>query len=438
MVFRKQEVSLMSEYKNVAVIGQGFVGLPLSLSFSFRGCNVYGVDIIKDLVNDINNGITHHTESFDGKSIQQILKEQLELGRYRATTDFIGAVQDCNNIVVTVGMTEVIECCEIIGRNLKKGDLVVIRSTVVPGTTEEKLLPILEERSGMKAGVDFYLAYSSERIAEGYAFEEFAYMPTVVGGINKESAERAKELLSVVCKTDVIIASDMKVVETAKVFENVQRDVNIAMVQEFARFTESLGIGIHEVIKVANTHKRVNLLTPGPGVGGYCIPNAFYYLKPKADELGVSLDLLQRARTQNENLPSVMAGIVEKELQKVDKSISGARIGVLGVAMKDYSNDDRISPPLEIIKILEDKGARVSAYDPAVPTKYDFKVDSLEKAMLNMDAVLILAKQKEFDEINAEFLECNLNKETVVFDTKNLFSRFSEMFERNGVVYKTI
>ncbi|TDT50820.1 nucleotide sugar dehydrogenase [Fonticella tunisiensis] len=440
------ESNIKSEYKNVAVFGQGFVGLPLALSFAFRGCNVLGIDVIQGLVDDINNGITYHTESFDGKSIQEILKEQIDLGRYRATTDTAYAMKNCNNIIVTVGipirngehdLSDLLSCISEIGKNLKREDLVVIRSTVIPGTTEERILPILEMESGMKAGEDFYLAYSSERIAEGRAFEEFAYMPTVVAGINDESAKRAKELLSIVCKTDVIVASDMKVVETAKVFENVQRDVNIAMVQEFARFTEALGIDIYEVIKVANTHKRVNLLTPGPGVGGYCIPNAYYYLEPKAEELRVNLDILKLARLKNSDIPNVIVSMLEGELLKLGKKIETSRVGVLGIAMKDYSNDDRISPPIEIIKILLEKGARVFAYDPVVPTKYDFKVDSIEEAVEEKDAILILAKQKGYDRFNEEIVN-KIKKGTVIFDTRNIISEKKEDLKARGMFVITI
>jgi len=434
-------------YKNVAVFGQGFVGLPLALSFAMRGCNVYGVDVVEGLVEDINKGITYHKESFEGKTIQQILNEQLKAGRYRATTDGVLAVRECNNIVVTVGipikngehdLSDLIECCTLIGRNLKKNDLVLIRSTVIPGTTEEVLLPILEKESGMKAGVDFYLAYSSERIAEGKAFEEFAYMPTIVAGINEESAKRAKEFLEIVCKTDVIVASSIKVVETSKVFENVQRDVNIAMVQEFARFTEALGISIFEVIKVANTHKRVNLLIPGPGVGGYCIPNAYHYLEPKAKELGVNLDILKLSREKNANLPKVMVEIFEKLLKDVGKDLNGARVGVLGLAMKDYSNDDRISPAVEIVKILRQRGAEVLAFDPAVVTEYSFKVNTLEEALKDVDGVMILAKQKEFENINADDILKYVKPDVVIFDTKNLFEGFKKFFEDRGIIYKTI
>jgi UDP-N-acetyl-D-mannosaminuronic acid dehydrogenase len=439
--------SNMRDIKDIAVFGQGFVGLPLSLSFAYRGAKVYGVDVIKPLVDDINNGVTHHTEAFEGKTIQTILKEQLQNGNYIATTDMETAIKNCNNIIVTVGipikdnkhdLSDLISCITTIGKNIKKGDLIVVRSTVIPGTTEEILLPILEAESKMTAGEDFHLAYSSERIAEGKAFEEFAYMPTVVAGVNSSSAVAAKELLEVVCKSDVIIASNIKIVETAKVFENVQRDVNIAMVQEFARFTEGLNIDIHEVISVANTHKRVKLLTPGPGVGGYCIPNAYHYLSSKAEEINVPLDILKLSRIRNSELPEIMAGILEKEFVKAGKKIQGAKIGVLGISMKDYSNDDRISPPLEIIKILRDKGAEISAYDPAVPASYVFMVDKMEDALKDKDGVMILAKQNEFDKITLEYLVNKLHCRTIVVDTKNLFRKFSSELISKGIQYKAI
>lgn len=438
---------MSEDRQNIAVFGQGYVGLPLSLSFAFRGSMVYGVDVVKSLVDDINNGITYHTEKFEDKTIKDILKEQLKSGNYRATTDAEIALKACNNIIVTVGIpikngkyiiSDLIDCCTKIGRNLKRGDLVVIRSTVIPGTTEEKILPVLERESGMKAGKDFYLAYSSERIAEGKAFEEFAFMPTIVAGINEESAEKAKQLLSIVCKTDIIKASEIKVVETSKVFENVQRDVNIAMVQELARFCEALGIDTNEVIKVANTHKRVNLLTPGPGVGGYCLPNAYYYLEPKADELGIKLDILKLCREKNSKIPEIMVDIVKGEVIKKGHVFKGTKVGVLGIAMKDYSNDDRISPPIETIKIFEREGAVVEAYDPVVPTKYSFKKDKLIDAVKGKDVLVVLAKQKEFDDIKFDYIVDNLNKGAIVFDTRNLLFKYKDMFLERGITYKCI
>ncbi|GFZ33972.1 NDP-sugar dehydrogenase [Clostridium zeae] len=417
--------------KKVCVFGQGFVGLPLTLSFAFRGCDTIGVDVDEILVKQTNEGITHHTEKFHDVTIKEVLNIELNNGRYKATTDGGEAVRNSNNIIVTVGIPikegEYIidylkSACETIGSNLKKGDLVIIRSTVIPGTTEDLCLPILEEKSGMKAGEDFYLAYASERIAEGLAFDEFANMPTIVGAINEASLNRAIEVLSVVCKAEVIPATNIKAVETSKVFENVQRDVNIAMAQEFARFTEGLGIDIFEVVKLANTHKRVNLLTPGPGVGGYCIPNAYHYIQPKAAEMDIDMGILKLARAKNAELPAFVASKAEELLCKMGKSLKGSRIAVLGLAMKDYSNDDRISPPIDICNILIEKGAEVRAFDPVVPTKYSFKVDSQGEALKDADIVMVLAKQHEFN-LECRELKSFMSKNPICMDTKAIIDK---------------
>ncbi|AJG97788.2 capsular biosynthesis protein [Clostridium beijerinckii] len=413
--------------KKVCIFGQGFVGLPLTLSFAFRGCTTIGVDVDNGLVQQINDGMTHHTEKFHDITIKEILQIELEEGRYICTTDGDAAVKNCNNIIVTVGipikkgkyiMNYLEDACRTIGRNLKKGDLVVIRSTVIPGTTEEFCKPILEQESGMKVGEEFYLAYASERIAEGLAFDEFANMPTIVGGISEESLRRAVDLLKVVCKAEVIVASNIRAVETSKVFENVQRDVNIAMSQEFARFTEALGIDIFEVVKLANTHKRVNLLTPGPGVGGYCIPNAYHYIAPKANEMGVSMDILKLSREKNELIPEFIVKKVRELLKEKGKELKQSKVAILGLAMKDYSNDDRISPPIDICKMLIAEGANVKAFDPVVPTNYDFKVHSQDEALVEADAVLVLAKQYEIDFEGFEHMSKILSKDAVCIDTK--------------------
>lgn len=323
--------------------------------------------------------------------------------------------------------------CRTIGRNLKKGDLVIIRSTVIPGTTEDFCKPILEQESRMKAGEDFYLAYASERIAEGLAFDEFANMPTIVGGINEESLNRAVGLLKVVCKAEVIKASNIKAVETSKVFENVQRDVNIAMSQEFARFTEGLGIDIFEVVKLANTHKRVNLLTPGPGVGGYCIPNAYHYIAPKANEMNLSMDILKLSREKNALIPQFIVEKVQELLKENGKKLSQSKIAILGLAMKDYSNDDRISPPIDICKILIEKGAGVGAFDPVVPTKYDFKVNTQEQALKSADAVVILTKQHDMNFDNYENMAKLMNNKPVCVDCKSVINKREA--EKYGFTY---
>lgn len=421
----------MNEFRNsvnVCIIGQGFVGLPLALSYCIKDCNVVGVDINRELVEELNNGITYHTEKYKNETIQNILRKQLYIKKYKANTSIAEGVKNSNNIIITVGIPIKDGISELkslkkaiigLAENLKKEDLVILRSTVIPGTTEEIVIPLIEKISGLKCGQDFYLAYASERIAEGKAFEEFENMPTIVAGVNDKSLERACELLKIICNADIIKVRNIKVVETSKVIENVQRDVNIAMVQEFARFTEKLGIDIFEVINVANTHKRVNLLTPGPGVGGYCIPNAYYYLKPKAEELDVDLELLKLSRNKNERVPDFIVSKVEELLNSIDKNIKNSSITVIGLSMKDYSNDFRLSPAEKIIDLLIEMGAEVKAFDPEIKVKKNYIVNSLRDALYDCDLILILAKQKNID--FEEIREFANSAEILIIDTKNVY-----------------
>lgn len=421
----------MTQPVRVAVVGLGFVGLPLALTYAMKGAKVIGVDALARVVEEINAGHSHHLEAYQGKTLPEILREQIAAGRFHATTSYEEAAEQVNNYIVTVGLPvhngdpdlrPLQSCAQSLGKILKKGDTVMIRSTVVPGTTEEIIKPILEEASGLVAGKDFYVTYCSERIAEGRAFEEFINMPLALGGINQESAEKGKELLSFISETEITL-SDIRVVEAAKVIENIQRDVNIAMVQEFARFSEAFGIDTFELIKVANTHKRVNLLTPGPGVGGFCLPNALYYLQPKANELGVQLNLLQTARRINDSVPGIMADMLDDALKEAGKSLAGSRIAVLGLAMKDFSNDDRVSPIHDLISLLQSRGAEVSSYDPAVPTKYDHKKETLEQAVSGADAIILTAVQKEFAEIDWLEIAGAMGKSPILFDSKNRIPR---------------
>lgn len=417
---------MKSQTPGIAVIGLGFIGLPLALSYAMKGASVSGIDVRPELVDEINNGTSHHQEYYEGRSLQTILQEQLQKQTFYATTDYEEAARQVDHYLVTVGLpvnhgdpdaSDLLSACEALARVLKKGDTVILRSTVVPGTTDDVVRPVLE-KSGLKAGDDFALAYSSERIAEGRAFEEFIHMPLAVGGVDEASAKQAKDVLSFVTEADIAL-SDMKTVETAKVIENIQRDVNIAMVQEFARFAERFGIDTFELIRVANTHKRVQMLQPGPGVGGYCLPNALYYLLPKAKELDVPLSLLETAREINERVPDVMVGMLSEGLQKNGKTLAGSKVAVLGLAMKDFSNDDRISPPHHLVQRLEAAGAEVAAYDPAVPTSYAYKVNDMDEAVSGADALIYVTVQEAFLHMDWTSVIENMAENPVLLDGKN-------------------
>ncbi|MHB8170622.1 MAG: nucleotide sugar dehydrogenase [Thermincolia bacterium] len=427
----------------VAVFGLGFVGLPLALSFALRGCKVMGVDINNTLVTELNNGVTHHLEFCGQVPIQQILAEQLAKGNFIATTDAAEAMANCDNIIVTVGIpvqdgehctSHLEECIKAVAQGLKLHDLVVIRSTLVPGMTRNFIKPLLET-GGLQAGEDFHLAYSSERIAEGKAFIEFEQMPALVSGINGASLDRAMGLLGIVTKADIHPASSIEVVETAKVVENISRDVNIAMVNELARFTKAMGLDVFEVIQMANTHKRVNLLFPGPGVGGYCIPNALHYLAPKAEEMGVALELMLVARKINEKTPRFIVGMINKHFTV---PLSEAKIAVLGLAMKDFSNDDRLSPALQIIWLMEQSGIKVAAYDPAVPSRYSFTVDTLEEAVDGAHGILVLARQREivYDDFQLFRDKMSTAGKPFIVDTRNLYLR--SQVEGAGMILESL
>ncbi|MEZ0536322.1 nucleotide sugar dehydrogenase [Caldicellulosiruptoraceae bacterium PP1] len=423
----------------VCVIGLGYVGLPLALSFSMKGFKVYGVDINSDLINELKNGITHHLESYNGKTIQDILLEELKSERFIPTDNIKQALEECDNIIVTVPIPVyggkpyfeyLTSCANSLKENLRKDQFILLRSTVVPGTTRNIFMPILEQ-SGLKCGVDFYLAYASERIAEGKAFDEFENMPTAVAANDQMSLERAINLIRAISKEEVVVGSSFEVVETSKVIENLQRDINIAMVNEFERFTKELGIDIFEVIKVANSHKRVNLLYPGPGVGGFCIPNAFYYLNAKAEEIGVDLKIAKTARIFNEGIPSYISDLAMKMIKQynVDK-----KVAVLGIAMKDYSSDDRLSPAHEIVDILISRGVEVKVFDPAVKSQFSGKVNTIEEALKDCHVVLVLAKQEgiPFESIKNY---TNVNP-LIIIDTRNVYTM--DFAKENNIILEKI
>ncbi|WP_198589138.1 UDP binding domain-containing protein [Mycobacteroides abscessus] len=236
--------------------------------------------------------------------------------------------------------------------------------------------------------------------------------------INEASANKAKEVLSFVTEAEITI-SEIKIVETAKVIENIQRDVNIAMVQQFARFSERMGMDTFELIKVANTHKRVNLLVPGPGVGGYCLPNALYYLLPKARELNVNIDMLELARKINDTVPAVLVDMVEEQLKSQNRTLMGSQVAVLGLAMKDFSNDDRISPAHHVVEVLLERGARVKAFDPAVPGQYPYKVESLQEAIAGSEVLIYLNAQEEFLDIEWDKVMGEMASSPILLDAKH-------------------
>ncbi|MGB9769196.1 MULTISPECIES: nucleotide sugar dehydrogenase [Caldisericum] len=416
--------------EKIAVIGLGFVGLPLSLTYSLHGIKVIGIDINKDYINQLKNGKTHVFEEYNGKHIEQILKESLENGLFEPTDSYELGLKDVRNIIVTVGIPiengvvnlNVFEnAMKSIGKNLKKDALVLIRSTVPPLTTKNIAKPLIEEVSGLKEGKDFYLAYSSERIAEGKAFEEFQTMPVAVSGLSEEGTKRAKKLLELI-NPNIIEASSPEVVEISKLIENASRDVNIAIVNELANLTNALSVDTMEVIRIANTHKRVKLLTPGIGVGGHCIPFASKYIFYLTDKIGLEMPLLHAARSVNDRRPKDIADIIEKALTNLGKSLNNAKIGFLGIAMKDNSSDVSESPAIMLKEILKGKGAEVTFFDPKVKGNFSEAEKDFETLLRGKDVIIIPIIHNEVNyDINT--WKNFLKKDAVIFDAKGIIDK---------------
>jgi nucleotide sugar dehydrogenase len=417
--------------EKLAVIGLGFVGLPLSLTYTLHGIKVYGVDINKEYVENLKNGHTHVYEEYNGKHIEEILKESLKNGLFVPTTSLEDGLKEVQNIIVTVGipiendnevkMEAFVEAIKNIGKNLKKGDMVLLRSTVPPLTTKNIVKPILEEESGLEVGKDFYLAYSSERIAEGRAFEEFQTMPVAVAGMDSESTKRGKQLLELI-NPNIIEASTPEVVEISKLIENASRDVNIAIVNELSTLTAALGIDVMEVINVANTHKRVKLLTPGIGVGGHCIPFASKYIFYSSDKLSLEMPLLHAARSVNDSRPFDIVNRIEKTLKTLGKSIKEIKVAFLGIAMKDNSSDISESPAIKLKEIFKSKGAKVEYFDPKVNGELeDMKTNEYE-VLKNADVVIIPIVQEEINYDINEWAKY-IKKDAIIFDAKGVIDK---------------
>ena len=388
----------------IAVIGLGYIGLPLSLALCERGETVIGVDVDERKVNELRAGVTHVMEPYRGESLESILRRHLESARFTATTSLAEAAERADTFIVTVGLpvagdvvdkTPLLACVNDLGRVLSPGDLVLIRSTLVPGMMERDIVPRLASTSGLVPGREFHVAYAPERVAEGRAMEEFQTLDVVVAGLTDACANRAMAVLARL--TDGRLhKTSLRVAELSKVVENAQRDVNIALAHELKVVAEQHGVDVYELIRMANTHPRVHLLEPNIGVGGFCIPNAYAYLAASLTS-EEHIPLFSLARQINLTAPHRAARQLDEALRQIGKRLSGARVALLGLGMKDGSNDIRQSPAVHFADILAERGATVTAFDPTVDPYFPFQAPSLEDCLADADAVAVAAWQAAFD-----------------------------------------
>jgi UDP-N-acetyl-D-glucosamine dehydrogenase len=357
--------------QRIAIIGLGYVGLPLALTFARRGCEVLGLDVDPIKIEKINagQGYLKHVDTED-------LLPLITAGKLRASGDFKEIAQ-CDAAIICVptpldrhrepDLSYVLDTGRAMSPHLQKGILVVLESTTYPGTTDEDLRQVLEAGSGLKAGVDFHLAFSPEREDPGNPKSKVAEIPKVVGGFSPACLEKAVALYSLGVKT-VVPVSSCRAAEATKLLENIFRAVNIALVNELKVVYGAMGIDIWEVIEAAKT-KPFGFMPfyPGPGLGGHCIPIDPFYLTWKAREFGQHTRFIELAGEINTAMPAYVVGKVAEALNDKCKSIKGSRVLIIGLAYKADVDDIRESPTFVLMELLEAKGAVVDYYDPYVP-----------------------------------------------------------------------
>lgn len=355
----------------VAVIGLGYVGLPLSLQFCRKGISVLGLDIDSSKVEKLNRGesFIHHIES-------TTVLEEVKSGRFHASSDF-SVISRCQAVVICVptplnknrepDISYILSTGKAIAPYIRKGLLVVLESTTYPGTTDEDLRKVLEEGSKLQAGVDFHMAFSPEREDPGNPDSLVAKIPKVVGGLTPRCLEKAVELYARALDS-VVPVSSCRAAEATKLLENIFRGVNIALVNELKVVYDAMGIDVWEVIDAAKT-KPFGFMPfyPGPGLGGHCIPIDPFYLTWKAREFGLSTRFIELAGEVNTSMPDYVIQRLTEGLNEFEKSVKGSKVLLVGLAYKANVDDDRESPGYVLMEKMMRLGASVSFYDPFIP-----------------------------------------------------------------------
>ncbi len=414
----------------VGVIGLGYVGLPLAVSFAIEGIQVIGFEKSEEKVQQVNAA-----ENYIGDVKDEELEQVVKNDKLKATTDF-SKLAECDAILICVptpldifkkpDMSYIQESCETIGEYLKQGTFVCLESTTYPTTTESFILPILEEKSGLKEGVDFWLAFSPERVDPGNKQFDTRNTPKVIGAMNDDGLEIGKAVYQKVIES-VYTVSSPRIAEMVKILENTYRLVNISLINELALLCGKMDINIWEVIDAAKTKPYgFQAFYPGPGIGGHCIPLDPFYLEHIAKKFGFDLSMIHAAGHINNMMAHRMTLKITSALNRHKKAINGSKILFLGVAYKPNIDDERESPSLKIIDETAKKGGDVYYHDPFIP---EIKTDEgrlynsskfTPELLKSMDCVVVSTNHDAFD---AEYIK---KHSKLIVDLRNLIKEPSE------------
>ena len=391
----------------ICVIGQGYIGLPTAALFTKSGCDVVGVDVVKDVVNNLNKGKIHIEEP----GLKEVIEIAIKNGKYKASLE----PEKADAFIITVptpyiadnyscDLSYVIEACNEILPFIEKGNTVIVESTIAPMSTDDVIKPIFE-KAGYTIGKDLYLAHCPERVLPGKIIHELVHNNRIIGGITPECSKKASEVYGQFVEGELML-TEAKTAELSKCMENTYRDVNIALANELAKICAEIGVNALDVIKMANKHPRVNLHSPGPGVGGHCLAIDPYFIYAKAPE---TAKIIKLARDTNNSMPQFV-------FENIKKITPNGKIAILGVAYKGNTDDDRESPAFDIITLLENEGYEVAIHDPHI--KNDLYVD-FENAVSESNLIVILSDHNEFKNMDYTIIKNNMDN-PVIFDTKNI------------------
>ena len=416
----------------IAIIGLGYVGLPLARLFATK-YNVVGFDINKQRISELQQGKDVTLEVADDV-LKAVLKDSNDSNIGLFCSSKLGDIKDCNYYVVTVptpidknnrpDLTPLYKSSETVGKVLKKGDIVIYESTVYPGVTEDECIPVLEKTSGLKFNTDFYAGYSPERINPGDKEHTVEKILKVTAGSTPEIGVKVNNLYATVITAGTHLAPTIKVAEAAKVIENSQRDINIAFVNELAKIFNLMDIDTHSVLEAAGT--KWNFLPFKPGlVGGHCIGVDPYYLAQKAQEVGYHPEIILAGRRVNDGMGQYVASEIIKLMVERDIRIKNAKILALGITFKENCPDVRNTKAVDVINQLDSYGTDISLYDPwANPeeVKHEYNLETTQQLPKGkFDAIVLTVAHKEFLDLNLEAL---LNPNGIIYDVKGIMKKY--------------
>ena len=411
----------------ICVLGQGYIGLPTALLFANNGHEVVGIDINKRVVDTLKAG----KMPFEEKGFQELLNGAIKKKAFRA--EFL--IEEADVFLVAVptpfdsemrmaDLKYVVSACEMIVPRLRKGNLVIIESTIPPNTCDKLVKQILE-KSTLKMCEDFYVSHCPERAIPGNTLHEMVCNDRVIGGVNEKSTQITAELYSSFVKGKLHLTNSTTA-EMIKLMENTFRDVNIALANEFAQIADDYGIDVWKAIEIANKHPRVNILKPGPGVGGHCIAIDPWFLTENAN----NSSLIMMSRQINDSMPQYVLKMVKEMLAGVENPT----ITVFGVAYKVDIADTRATHAKKLIKLAEKEGFKVKIYDPFVK-EWDYPILGLEEAVEGSDCIVVLTDHSEFMEMDPrEF--CTGMSNLKIFDARNSLNK--NLWEKAGFEVMTI